>query len=137
MEVTASTIKGILGLVIPDNSAATLVAPAATPVTKPAEEMEAVAGVVLVQVTSELMSAVDPSEYVPIASNCSVAPNARIAGDTFVTMMEDKDITVKSVDSLVFPSKTAVILVVPAATAVAVPSEFIGAIPEVLLTQVT
>jgi hypothetical protein len=70
MEVRDITINAMLLLLIPSKVAVMLVVPAATPVAKPVELIVAVAGVALAHVTWELTSAVEPSEYVPIAVNC-------------------------------------------------------------------
>jgi hypothetical protein len=59
--------------------------------------------------------------------NCSVAPTAKSFGGFGVTIIEDSVITDKVIGGLVIPSRVAVILVVPAATPVAEPSESIVA----------
>jgi hypothetical protein len=40
------------------------------------------------------MSAVEPSEYVPVAVNCWVAPGIKLVGDDGVTAMEVKVVVV-------------------------------------------
>ena len=85
-----------------------------------------------------MISAVVPSEYVPTASNCCVAPVARIAGVAGVTAMEDNvtaATTGNATEELVTPSKAAVILAVPAATPVATPLESIVAAAVLELVQ--
>jgi len=64
--------------------------PAATPVARPVAETVATVVSELVQVTWELMSPVVPSEYVPVAVSCCVAPTATLAGDAGVTAIDAK-----------------------------------------------
>jgi hypothetical protein len=89
--VVAATIivKGTDGLVIPFRDAVMLAVPAVTPLAKPKSSIVAIAVESLVHVTSELMSAVVPSEYVPVAVNCWVEPTAKLACEAGVTAMED------------------------------------------------
>jgi metallophosphoesterase superfamily enzyme len=66
-EDNVATDKMAGWLVIPDKAAVILVFPAANPVANPVEEMEAIVLSELAQVTFEVMSAVEPSKYVPVA----------------------------------------------------------------------
>ena len=59
MGVTTDKVTG--GLDIPNMVAVIFVLPSATPVTKPTEEMVAIVVSELVQVTSDLISAIEPS----------------------------------------------------------------------------
>ena len=59
---TGVTAKGTVLLVIPDRDAAISVLPIATPVARPAGEIVATPVLELLQVTVEVMSAVEPSE---------------------------------------------------------------------------
>ncbi len=61
------TVRVTLGLVTPDREAITLAVPAATAVTKPVDEMVAVAWLEDVQVTLELIFPTEPSAYAPVA----------------------------------------------------------------------
>lgn len=87
------------------------------------------------------MFAVEPSEYVPITTNCWVAPVARIAGVAGDIEMEDNvgaaATTVKLTGGLVKKDRVAVIFEVPAATPVAKPVESIVAVSVLSLAQVT
>ena len=113
------------------------VVPTATPVTKPLEEMVAVAGVSLVHVTSEVMSLVEPSVKIPVALNCCVAPTAKFSGEAGVTEIEDKIITVKLTGELDIPLNDAVIVTVPAVCPATTPAELKIAMSGALLTHVT
>jgi hypothetical protein len=66
-----------------------LVMPIPTPVAKPDEDMVSTALLELFQFTLEVMSAVDLSEYAPIALNCWVAPIANLLRVLGVTVIED------------------------------------------------
>ena len=57
-----------------------LVVPIPTPVAKPDEDMVLTALLELFHFTFDVMSAVDLSEYAPIALNCWVAPTANLPG---------------------------------------------------------
>jgi hypothetical protein len=56
-------------LVIPDRNAVILTVPATTVVAEP-EETVVISVLELVQMTSEVISLVEPSEYMPAAVNC-------------------------------------------------------------------
>ena len=73
------------------------------------------------QVTCVVISRVVPSEYVPVAVNCWVAPAAML-GLAGVTAIEDRvaAVTVRVVFPEILP-EVAVMVAVPAATAVARP----------------
>ncbi len=77
-----------------------------------------------VQFTAELRFCVEPSEKVPVATNCWVVPNA-ILGLVGVTASETSvaAVTVKVVDPDMLP-ETAVMVVEPAANEVANPDAF-------------
>jgi hypothetical protein len=87
------------------------------------------------------MSAVEPSEYVPVAVNWSVAPTARPPGDSGVIAIEDSvgvgAATFRVTAGLVTPDREAVISAVPAATPVAKPASETVAILVSELAQVT
>jgi hypothetical protein len=89
VDAAAITVKGTDGLVIPFKDAVMLAVPAVTPLAKPKSSMVAIGVESLVHVTSELMSAVEPSEYVPVAVNCWVEPTAKLAGEAGATAIED------------------------------------------------
>ena len=91
VDVAAITVKLTAGLITPDRVAEILVVPAAIPVAKPSlGVMVAMAVLELAQLTCEVISAVDPSEYVPVAVNCWVEPIAKLAGvASSVIAMED------------------------------------------------
>jgi len=95
--------------------------PTATAVARPL--MLTVATDVLdeLQVTCVVIPRLVPSEYVPMATNCWVFP-AGMLGLAGVTEMEDRvaEVTVRVVLPGI-PAEVAVIVVVPAATAVARP----------------
>ena len=89
------------------------------------------------QVTCVVMSRVVPSEYVPEAVNCWVAPTALLAV-AGVTAIEFRVVAVTvRVAVPDIPPKAAVMVVVPAATAVAMPLLLIVATPVLDEFQVT
>jgi hypothetical protein len=88
--VTAAiTVKGTDWLVIPFKDAVMLAVPTVTPLANPKSSIVAIGVESLVHVTSELMSAIEPSEYVPVALNCWVEPTAKLAGEAGATAIED------------------------------------------------
>jgi hypothetical protein len=101
--------------------AVTVVAPTATAVARPPLLTVATDGFDELQVACEVRSFVVPSENVPVAANCWVAP-ILILGVGGVRDMEDRvaDVTVRVVLPEVLP-ELAVTVVVPKATAVARP----------------
>jgi hypothetical protein len=115
------------------------VVPAATPVARPEVETVAVAVIDEAQVAVVEMSFVVLSLKVPVAVNCWVAPVA-IDGVVGVTAIETSvamppAMTVRVVEPIT-PLVAAVIVVMPAATAVARPVDEIVAVPVVLDVQV-
>jgi len=127
-------------LVTPDRDAVILVVPAATPVAKPPADIVAAPVLELFQVTCVVMFAVELSEYVPIAVNCSVCPAVRLAGASGVTAIEvsvGAGTTVKVTGALVIPDRDAVILVVPTARPAAKPPPVMVATTVLELFQVT
>lgn len=64
-------------------------------------------------------------------------PTVKLAGEAGIAVMEERDITAKSTIELVFPSMVAVMGVVPKATPVATPDEFMMAASALPLTHVT
>jgi len=82
----------------------------------------AVAGVPLAHVTRLVISAVEPSEKVPVAVNCCVLPSA-IGGLTGDMVMESRTgaVIVSVAIVLVIPLLVAVILTTPVPTPVARP----------------
>ena len=127
------------GLVNPENVAVISVLPSLIPVANPFNDIVATSVLELTQVTSEVMSAVEPSVLTAVAINCSVRPIAKLAGTAGVISMEDnvKVTTVKFITGLVIPDKAAVILIFPIATPVATPAEDIVAMLTSELVQVT
>jgi hypothetical protein len=114
-----------------------VVVPAATAVASPLLLIVAVAGLDEVQVTELVISWVVPSENVPVAVNCWVAPPVTF-GLAGVTAMEDRvaEPTVRSVLPETVP-EVAVMVVVPAARAVASPLLLIVAVAGLDELQVT
>ena len=88
-DAAATTAKLTDGLVMPDRVAEILAVPAATPVARPVESMVTIPVVSVAQVTSEVMSILEPFEYVPVAVNGWVEPTTKLAGDDGVTAIED------------------------------------------------
>ena len=123
-------------LVIPDMDAVIFAVPTATAVAKPVEEIVAAAGVSLAQVTWELISAVEPSQLIPVTEYCCVAPTAIVTGTAGPTTIEDSDITVIVKLWLVTPFRVAVISVVPSAKPVTMPILQV-ATPGLELAQIT
>jgi hypothetical protein len=102
-----------------------VVVPAATAVTMPLLFTVATDALEELQVTCVLISRLVPSEYVQVAVNCWVAPTALVAvvGDT---PTEDNVTAAGTVRVLLsdIPPREAVMVVVPAATAVTMPLLF-------------
>ena len=96
--------------------------PAATAVARPLLLTVATDVLDELQVTCAVISWLVPSEYVPEAANCWVSPTGML-GLTGVTDMEDRvaEVTVRVVAPRDRPGKVAVMVAVPAATAVARP----------------
>jgi hypothetical protein len=95
--------------------------PAATPVANPPAVIVAVPAVCELQVTVLVKFCVELSENVPVAVNCCVVPFA-IEGFAGVTAIDTSvaEVTVSKVDPLTVPD-VAMIVLVPAAFAVAIP----------------
>src|SRR5205823_4152375 len=76
-------------------------------------------------VTNVVMSAVVPSLYVPVATNCCVVPFGMLGDDGVTSMLfRTAAVTVNFVDPFTLDTvSVAVIVVVPGAIAVASPSE--------------
>ena len=132
-EVTVSTVEPLM---LP--SVALIVdVPTATPVARPVAPTVAVAGVPEAQVTDPVRSAVELSEYVPVATNCWVSP-AAIDGLAGVTAMlcNAAAVTVNTVEPLMSPT-VALTLEVPTATPWARPVAPIVATELVADAQVT
>jgi hypothetical protein len=109
--------------VTPLEAAEIVVVPAPTPVARPEAVMLATDGLDEAQVAVEVRTFVLPSLYVPVAVNCWVFP-AAIDGFAGVTAMETSVTEVAVTVSVVEPTtppEVAVMLLVPAATAVARP----------------
>ena len=93
---------------MPDKEAMILVSPATMPIARPDKEIVATEGSELVQDASSLMSAVGPSEYVPMASNCRLKPTFKLGAGDGVTAIEDnvgKDLDVGVVDVVIMDVK--------------------------------
>ncbi len=114
-------------LVIPPDVAVIVVEPAATDAAKPLDPtallIVAIPAFDELHVTAAVRSCVELSEYVPMAVNCWVAPNAML-GPVGVTVRDTSvaAVTVSVVDAEILPD-VAVIVVEPAATDVARPFE--------------
>ena len=98
-----------------------MLVPADTPVVNPPTVIVATPVVCDVQVTELVKFSVELSENVPVAVNCFVVPLAieRFAGVTAIDISV-ADVTVSKVDPLTLPD-AAMIVLVPAALAVAIP----------------
>ena len=81
--------KGTDGLVTPDKDAVMLTVPGYWPVAKPLGAIVNVFSLLELQVTLEVMSAVVPLEYVPIAVNCCVILITTGSGFAGVIAIED------------------------------------------------
>jgi hypothetical protein len=106
---------------IPPEVAVMVVVPAAMAVANPLLLTVATDVFDELQVTSMVILWLVPSEYVPVAANCWLAPTVML-GLTIVTDMEDRaaEFTVRVVLPEILP-EVAVMVAVPAATAVAKP----------------
>lgn len=105
-----------------------MLVPAATPVANPPAVIAATPVVCDVQVTELVKFCVELSENVPVAVNCRVVPLA-IDGFAGVTAIETSvaEVTVSTVDPLTLP-EVAMIVLDPAAFAVAIPLVLIVAV---------
>jgi len=136
VSVAAVTVRTVEPLTAP-SVALMLLVPTATPWARPLVLMVATEVVAEAHVTEPVMTAVELSEYVPVAVNCWLAP-ATIDGLAGVTAMLCRvaDVTVSTVEPLIRPD-VALIVVVPAATPVASPPKLIVAVAVVPEAQVT
>ena len=118
--VAAVTVRIVLPEILPW-VAVMVTAPAVTAVAKPLVSIWAHDVSDELQVTCAVISSVVPSEYVPMAVNCRLTPTGML-GAVGVTAMEDRvaGVTVRVVLPEILP-KVAVMVVVPAETAVARP----------------
>ena len=95
-------LAGVLDM--PDKEAMILVSPGTMPVARPDEDIVAIEVSELLQVASSVMSAVEPSEYVPMASNCWVKPSFKLGDGEGATAIEDnvgKDLVVEVEDVVI------------------------------------
>ena len=118
--VAEVTVRVVLPEILPE-VAVMVAVPAATAVARPLLLTVATDVLDEVQVTCVVISWVVPSEYVPVAVNCWVVP-AGMLGLAGVTDMEDRvaEVTVRVVLPR-YSREVAVMVAVPAATAVARP----------------
>jgi len=118
--VAEVTVRGVLPEINPE-VAVMVAVPAATAVAKPVLLTVAADGLEELQVTCLVMSKLVPSEYAPEAANCWVAPKG-ILGLAWVTDMEARvaEVTVRVVLPEMLP-EAALMVAVPAVTAVARP----------------
>jgi hypothetical protein len=114
------TVRVVVPLTPPEAACIWLV-PAATPVANPPAVIVATPELCDVHVTEPLKFCVELSEKVPVAVNCSVLPFA-IDGFAGVTAIDTSvaELTVSTVDPLTLP-EIAMIVLDPAAFAVAIP----------------
>ena len=134
--VAEVTVRVVLPEILPE-LAVTVVVPAAAAVARPLLLTVATDGFDELQVTWEVISWVDASENVPVAANCWVACRGML-GSAGVIDMEDRvpEVTVRVVLPKV-PPNLAVMVVVPAARAVARPLLVTVATAELDESQVT
>jgi formylmethanofuran dehydrogenase subunit D len=111
--------------------AVTVATPVATDVTKPFDDTVAVASDDDDQDTVLVKSAVEPSEYTPVAVNCTVSPAATFAtgGDTVTATNTAGNTVITAVPEIVDEGSVAVIVAAPVATAVTKPEEDTVAVP--------
>ena len=104
------TFRLIDGLVIPDDDAEIIAVPAAMPVAEPFDKMVAILVLELVQITWEVMSAMEPSENIPTAIKGCDAPAFKLRGETAgsITMVANT-FTINVTGWLFNPVKVAVI----------------------------
>jgi hypothetical protein len=132
MEVRVAAGTGTVTFALaltPFRVAVTVAEPDASAVARPAEVMVAIAGIEEVQDTVAVTFAVEPSLYVAVAANCWVAPAATVAvaGETAIDVTVFVAAGTVSVALPLTPSRVAVIVVEPAATAFAMPDGVIVA----------
>jgi hypothetical protein len=109
---------------IPPRAAAIAVVPAEAPVATPAFEMAATAGEELDHATEPVTFWVELSEYVATAAYCCVPcrPTVALIGETVILVIPVVDAFTVSTAVPVTPLSCAVILLVPALNAYAVPA---------------
>ena len=118
IDVAESTGKLTAGLLTPNRTALILAVPTTTPVALPVESIVTVPVVSMTQATRAVISPVEPSEYVPVAVNCWVAPIAKLAGEADSTSKATNvgadavATVVKLTIGLVMPDRVALILTV-------------------------
>src|ERR1700735_1146437 len=134
--VAAVTVRVVEPLIAPETALIVLV-PGAPPVAIPPVVMVATPVVAELQVTELVRFCVELSENVPVAVNCCFAP-ALIEGLAGVTAIDTSvaAVTVRVVEPLIAP-ETALIVLVPGATPVAIPPVVMVATPVVAELQVT
>ena len=113
------------------NVALTTVLPTLVPVAKPVVVILAIAPGVVLQVAMLLRSTVLPSEKVPVAVNCSVAPIGRSAGGSGVTVTASRValVTLNVVElKMLVTGSVAVIRVAPGPVEVARPGFAAGVV---------
>jgi hypothetical protein len=108
---------------MPSRVAVIVVVPTATGVASPNVSMPATVGSELSQVTSPVISAVLPSEYVPVAEYCWVLsiPNEAFSGVTEIDSRTVGTIIVRSAEPSI-SSRVAAMVAAPSATPVASPN---------------
>jgi hypothetical protein len=138
--VKATTVKLTTGLVMSAKAAVILVFPIATLLATPSEDTAAILISELAHFTLEVMSAVVPSAYFPVATNTCEEPTPKISGMAGVTAIDNKagaGTTFKATTGLALPETVAVMLVLPTLTPVAKPSEDMAAMFVSELTHTT
>src|SRR5438045_4046723 len=119
----------------PSLVAVTVTEPAATPVTTPLLLAVAQAVLELVHVTVRPVRMLPPASFT-VAANCSVCPTSTLP-EAGLTVTEATGTSVTLIDAApLFPSLVAVIVAVPAATAVARPAAVAVAATELELDHV-
>ena len=120
-DATGTTLTVTAALpVTPSLVAVIVTAPAATPVTSPVDETVAVAGALDTQVIARPDSTA-PAASFGLAASCTLAPTSTSAVAGLITTEATGTFATVTVAEALFPSLVAVIVAVPAATAVATP----------------
>jgi len=140
IEDNTATGNIIAGLVTPDKDAVMFELPVAIALAKPVVDIATILELELAQVTVEVISAVELSEYVPVALNCKVKPTDKVSGESGVIAIDDNTgaTTIKLTAGLVtpVPDTATVMLVVPRDSPVAIPFSDIVAMSVAELAQV-
>lgn len=134
MDVTTATVSVVEPDTLP-NVALMVVEPAATAAASPALLTVAKAGADELHVTNDVKSWVAAFDKVPVAMNCFVVPDAMV-GVVGVTAIDARVATVSVVEPDMLP-EVALMVVGPAATAVASPLLLMVAKPAADELQVT